>query len=202
MRLDSKEVNLAGEDTIVQLHDSMCGYISEFRNRTPERSSWSAQVHTRPTKWETGQWITILCNCLVAVHTRHPRRVIARTETGSKKTLLQPPHQGLASGPAQVVSEKYDMLLVGMQEAFQAAMQPDKSFKIVCKIAIQYLQDNQAENLVEKLPKNLGFCIGLALLTLSPPPFLPSSSFSGFHDLQLLHRSDNSGSSATRSNKE
>lgn len=96
--------------------------------------------------------------------------------------------------PPKVVSENYETL-VGMHEACQAAMQPGKSFKSVYKAAIQYLQNNQAEHLVEKLPKSLGFCMGLefrdASLTLSaknPTTFragMVVTLISGFQNLPL-----------------
>ena len=73
--------------------------------------------------------------------------------------------------PPKSVSNNYETLL-GMQEACVAAIQHGKPLKSVYKAAVQYLRENRADHLVDKLPKNLGFCTGLEFrdsnLTLSP----------------------------------
>jgi nucleosome binding factor SPN SPT16 subunit len=58
------------------------------------------------------------------------------------------------------VSDTYKILLE-MQDACLAAMIPGNPLKAVYKAAVRYLQENDHEHLVERLPKNLGFASGL-----------------------------------------
>lgn len=62
--------------------------------------------------------------------------------------------------PPQKVSERYNLLLE-MQEACLAAMIPGNPLKAVYKAAVRFLQERDCEDLVERLPKNLGFASGL-----------------------------------------
>eukprot|EP00535_Pseudo-nitzschia_heimii_P005464 CAMPEP_0197184124 /NCGR_PEP_ID=MMETSP1423-20130617/9230_1 /TAXON_ID=476441 /ORGANISM="Pseudo-nitzschia heimii, Strain UNC1101" /LENGTH=1058 /DNA_ID=CAMNT_0042634865 /DNA_START=170 /DNA_END=3342 /DNA_ORIENTATION=+ len=73
--------------------------------------------------------------------------------------------------PPKKVSKTYETLLE-VQEACLAAMQPGKPLKSVYKAAVGFLKKNGHEDLVEKLPRNLGFAQGLdfrdSTLLLSP----------------------------------
>ena len=62
--------------------------------------------------------------------------------------------------PPKKVSETYEVLLE-MQEACLKAMVPGNPLKAVHKAAVQFLKDKGHEALVTKLPKNLGFAMGL-----------------------------------------
>jgi nucleosome binding factor SPN SPT16 subunit len=62
--------------------------------------------------------------------------------------------------PPKKVSETYETLLE-MQEACLEAMRPGAPLKSVYKAAVSYLQKNGHEDLIPKLPKNLGFAQGL-----------------------------------------
>ena len=63
--------------------------------------------------------------------------------------------------PPKKVSATYEILLE-VQEACIAAMKPGKPLKSVYKAAVTYLQQKEGyEHLVSKLPKNLGFAMGL-----------------------------------------
>jgi nucleosome binding factor SPN SPT16 subunit len=73
--------------------------------------------------------------------------------------------------PPKLVSNNYEVLLE-VQEACLAVMQPGNPLKSVYKAAVNYLKRNGHEDLVDKLPKNLGFAQGLdfrdSTLLLSP----------------------------------
>lgn len=73
--------------------------------------------------------------------------------------------------PPNKVSKNYEILLE-VQEACLEAMQPGNPLKAVYKAAVSYLKKNGQEDLIEKLPKNLGFAQGLdfrdSTLLLSP----------------------------------
>jgi len=73
--------------------------------------------------------------------------------------------------PPKIVSNNYEVLLE-VQEACLAVMQPGNPLKSVYKAAVNYLKRNGHEDLVDKLPKNLGFAQGLdfrdSTLLLSP----------------------------------
>lgn len=73
--------------------------------------------------------------------------------------------------PPKKVSKNYEILLE-VQEACLAAMKPGKPLKSVYKAAVNYLKKNDHEDLINKLPKNLGFAQGLdfrdSTLLLSP----------------------------------
>jgi nucleosome binding factor SPN SPT16 subunit len=73
--------------------------------------------------------------------------------------------------PPKKVSKNYEILLE-VQEACLAALQPGNPLKSVYKAAVNYLKKNGHEDLVDKLPKNLGFAQGLdfrdSTLLLSP----------------------------------
>ena len=96
--------------------------------------------------------------------------------------------------PPKKVSEMYEVLLE-VQEACLKAMEPGEPLKSVYKTATSYLQKNGHEDLVSKLPKNLGFAQGLdfrdSTLTLSNKngvTFKKGMVFClaiGFQDLQL-----------------
>jgi nucleosome binding factor SPN SPT16 subunit len=96
--------------------------------------------------------------------------------------------------PPKKVSEMYEVLLE-VQEACLEAMQPGQPLKNVYKAAVTYLNKNGHEDLVSKLPKNLGFAQGLdfrdSTLTLSPKngvTFRKGMVFClsiGFQDLEL-----------------
>lgn len=62
--------------------------------------------------------------------------------------------------PPKAVSANYEALLE-MQEACIKVMQPGNQLKMVYKTAVKFLKENDHEELIEKLPKNLGFCQGL-----------------------------------------
>lgn len=72
--------------------------------------------------------------------------------------------------PPKRVSETYEVLLE-VQEACLEQMRPGNQLKSVYKAAVSYLQRNGHEDLIPKLPKNLGFSQGLdfrdSTLTLS-----------------------------------
>ena len=99
--------------------------------------------------------------------------------------------------PPKKVSETYEILLE-MQEACLEAMRPGNQLNAVYKAAVSYLQKNGHDDLVGKLPKNLGFAQGLdfrdSTLTLSAKnkvPFKPGMVFClaiGFNDLELAER--------------
>jgi nucleosome binding factor SPN SPT16 subunit len=96
--------------------------------------------------------------------------------------------------PPKQVSETYEILL-GMQEACLRAMRPGQLLKAVYKAAVTYLTAQNRSDLIEKLPKNLGFVIGLDLkdniLVLSNKnnaPFRQGMVFSlfvGFQGVEL-----------------
>jgi nucleosome binding factor SPN SPT16 subunit len=96
--------------------------------------------------------------------------------------------------PPKKVSEMYEVLLEVQEECLKA-MQPGQPLKAVYKAAVSYLQKNGHEDLVSKLPKNLGFAQGLdfrdSTLTLSPKngvTFKKGMVFCvsiGFQDLEL-----------------
>lgn len=73
--------------------------------------------------------------------------------------------------PPKNVSKNYEVLLE-VQEACLAVMQPGNPLKSVYKAAVNYLKNNGHGDLVDKLPKNLGFAQGLVFrdstLLLSP----------------------------------
>lgn len=73
--------------------------------------------------------------------------------------------------PPKKVSKNYEILLE-VQDACLAALQPGNPLKSVYKAAVNYLKKNGHEDLVDKLPKNLGFAQGLdfrdSTLLLSP----------------------------------
>jgi len=63
--------------------------------------------------------------------------------------------------PPKQVSATYEVLLE-VQEACMSAMRPGKPLKSVYKAAVAYLKQKSGfEHLAEKLPKNLGFAMGL-----------------------------------------
>jgi len=62
--------------------------------------------------------------------------------------------------PPKKVSQTYEVL-VEVQEACLKAMQPGQPLKAVYKAAVNYLKTNGHEDLVDKLPKTLGFAQGL-----------------------------------------
>ena len=97
--------------------------------------------------------------------------------------------------PPKKVSETYEVLLE-VQEACMNVMKPGKSLKMVYKAAVSYLQQRSGfEHLAEKLPKNLGFAMGLdfreATMLLSEKnkiAFKEGMVFClsiGFHDVEL-----------------
>lgn len=97
--------------------------------------------------------------------------------------------------PPKKVSETYDLLLE-VQEACMAAMRPGKPLKSVYKAAVACIQQKGGfDHLVSKLPKNLGFAMGLdfreptLLLTgKNPIAFKPGMVFClsvGFQDVEL-----------------
>lgn len=73
--------------------------------------------------------------------------------------------------PPKRVSDTYETLL-SMQDECLKAMSPGKPLKGVYKAAVNYLRNSGNEELVGKLPKTLGFSIGMdfrdSTLTLSP----------------------------------
>jgi nucleosome binding factor SPN SPT16 subunit len=99
--------------------------------------------------------------------------------------------------PPKKVSSTYEVLLE-MQEACLKAMQPGNQLKSVYKAAVEYLRENDHEDLVSKLPKNLGFAQGIdfrdSTLTLSAKnnvPFRAGMVFClavGFQDLELMEK--------------
>ena len=96
--------------------------------------------------------------------------------------------------PPKRVSDTYETLL-SMQDECLKAMVPGKPLKGVYKAAVEYLKSSGNEDLISKLPKNLGFSIGLDFrdptLTLSPKnpaTFRPGMVFSlvlGFSNVDL-----------------
>jgi nucleosome binding factor SPN SPT16 subunit len=97
--------------------------------------------------------------------------------------------------PPKKVSETYEALLE-VQEKCMEAMRPGKPLKAVYKAAVNCLNQKPGfEHLVDKLPKNLGFAMGLDFreptLLLSPKnqiAFKQGMVFClavGFHDVEL-----------------
>lgn len=96
--------------------------------------------------------------------------------------------------PPKKVSETYEVLLE-VQEACLEAMVPGQPLKAVYKAAVSCLQKNGHDDLVAKLPKNLGFAQGLdfrdSTLTLSAKNSVTLKKGMvfclsiGFQDLQL-----------------
>ena len=96
--------------------------------------------------------------------------------------------------PPKRVSDTYETLL-SMQDECLKAMSPGLPLKGVYKAAVDYLRDSGNEGLISKLPKNLGFSIGLdfrdSTLTLSPKnpaTFRPGMVFTlvlGFSGVEL-----------------
>ena len=97
--------------------------------------------------------------------------------------------------PPKKVSETYEVLLE-LQESCLSAMKPGNPLKAVYKAAVRFLQDrNGYEYLVDHLPRNLGFAMGLDFregsLLLSPKNsavFKPGMVFClsvGFQNLDL-----------------
>ncbi|CAB9516099.1 FACT complex subunit SPT16 [Seminavis robusta] len=97
--------------------------------------------------------------------------------------------------PPKKVSQTYELLLE-VQAACLAAMKPGKPLKSVYKSAVSYIQQKSGyEHLVSKLPKNLGFAMGLdfreTALLLTPKnalAFKQGMVFClaiGFHDVEL-----------------
>ncbi|KAL7512855.1 hypothetical protein ACHAXN_009953 [Cyclotella atomus] len=85
--------------------------------------------------------------------------------------------------PPKQVSAMYELLL-GMQEACLKAMTPGNPLKAVWDAAVKYLKAKGKEELVQSLPKNLGFAIGLdfrdSMLPLNAKttvPFRPGMVF-------------------------
>eukprot|EP00548_Thalassiothrix_antarctica_P007330 CAMPEP_0194136608 /NCGR_PEP_ID=MMETSP0152-20130528/6618_1 /TAXON_ID=1049557 /ORGANISM="Thalassiothrix antarctica, Strain L6-D1" /LENGTH=1170 /DNA_ID=CAMNT_0038833343 /DNA_START=378 /DNA_END=3890 /DNA_ORIENTATION=- len=79
--------------------------------------------------------------------------------------------------PPKAVSNNYELLLA-MQDECRKAMRPGKPLKTVYKTAQKYLERQKRDDLLDKLPKNLGFAMGLEFrdsnLTLTaknPTPF-------------------------------
>jgi nucleosome binding factor SPN SPT16 subunit len=62
--------------------------------------------------------------------------------------------------PPKAVKETYETL-VAVQDACLAAMIPGNPLKAVYAAAIKKLEDKGRQDLIEKLPKSLGFSIGL-----------------------------------------
>ena len=62
--------------------------------------------------------------------------------------------------PPKFVSETYETLL-GTQNACLEAMVPGKPLKAVYAAAVKYLRSSGNESLVQHLPKNMGFAMGL-----------------------------------------
>jgi len=73
--------------------------------------------------------------------------------------------------PPKAVSNNYDLLL-SMHDECRKVMRPGKPLKTVYKTAQKYLEKQNRSELVDKLPKNLGFAMGLEFrdsnLTLNP----------------------------------
>ena len=99
--------------------------------------------------------------------------------------------------PPKKVSSTYETLLE-VQEACMAQMRPGNPLKSVFKAAVSTLQKSGREDLIEKLPKNLGFAQGLdfrdSALTLNSKngvTFKQGMVFClaiGFHDLELTSK--------------
>jgi nucleosome binding factor SPN SPT16 subunit len=99
--------------------------------------------------------------------------------------------------PPKKVSETYEILLE-VQEACLEQMRPGNQLKSVYKAAVSYLQKNGHEDLIPKLPKNLGFAQGLdfrdSTLTLSAKNGVTIKRGMvfclavGFQDLELTDR--------------
>ena len=72
--------------------------------------------------------------------------------------------------PPKEISDTYEALLA-VQDACLSAMKPGKPLKVVYAAAIEKLGDEGRKDLVKKLPKNLGFAMGIdfrdGALTLS-----------------------------------
>ena len=96
--------------------------------------------------------------------------------------------------PPKKVSATYETLLEVQEECLKA-MQPGQPLKNVYKAAVNYLQRNGHKDLIDKLPKNLGFAQGMdfrdSTLLLSPKngvTFKKGMVFClalGFQDLEL-----------------
>jgi len=96
--------------------------------------------------------------------------------------------------PPKAVSDTYETLLV-VYEACLAAMVPGQPLKSVYAAAVQKLKEEDREDLVKCLPKNLGFAIGVYFregsLALSPKTnvtFKPGMTFNlsvGFFGIKL-----------------
>lgn len=112
--------------------------------------------------------------------------------------------------PPKKVSETYELLLE-VQEACMGAMRPGKPLKSVYKAAMACIQAKKGfEHLVSKLPKNLGFAMGLdfreptLLLTAKNPiAFKPGMVFClsvGFQEVELTeaHRANTPSNSAVK----
>jgi nucleosome binding factor SPN SPT16 subunit len=73
--------------------------------------------------------------------------------------------------PPKEVSKTYETLL-GVQDACLVAMKPGAPFKSVYAAAVEKLNEDGRKDLIKKLPKNLGFGIGIdfrdSSMTLSP----------------------------------
>lgn len=99
--------------------------------------------------------------------------------------------------PPKKVSATYEILLE-VQEACLEAMRPGNQLKSVHKAAVSFLQKAGRDDLVEKLPKNLGFAQGLEFrdssLLLSPKntvSFKQGMVFClavGFQDVELTEK--------------
>lgn len=114
--------------------------------------------------------------------------------------------------PPKKVSATYEVLLE-VQEACLKAMQPGNQLKAVYKAAVELLKENGHEDLISKLPKNLGFAQGLdfrdSTLTLTAKnnvTFKPGMVFClavGFQDLELVEKDvENTPSASPVSNQE
>jgi nucleosome binding factor SPN SPT16 subunit len=62
--------------------------------------------------------------------------------------------------PPKSVKESYEILVL-IQDACIAAMKPGNPLKAVYAAAVQKLEEEKRQDLIDKLPKNLGFSIGL-----------------------------------------
>ena len=96
--------------------------------------------------------------------------------------------------PPKEVSDTYETLLA-VHDACLSAMKPGNTLKTVYAAALQKLDDEGRKDLVKKLPKNLGFAIGIdfrdSALTLSSKnnaKFQTGMTFNlcvGFSDIEL-----------------
>ena len=106
--------------------------------------------------------------------------------------------------PPKRVADTYETLL-SMQDECIKAMVPGKPLKGVYKAAVDYLQSSGNEELISKLPKTLGFSIGLdfrdptlVLSPKNPATFRPGMVFSlvlGFSSVDLPENAKTSTSS-------